>query len=246
MKKLFLSIAIVIALSTLYNASASQAPNPATASGHWEGSIDVHGNSLEVTIDLKRGEDGSWRGTIAIPAQNLKDYPLSNVKVEGMNIYFDLANAQGQPTFKGKLSADGKTIAGDLSQSEQIFSFTLDRKGEAKISAAEAQAPAITVSADVAGNWQGTLEAGGTTLRLILKISKKADGTFTASLDSPDQGSNDMPINALKATNDSLTFEMKYIGASYEGKFNKERTEVSGNWQQGGAAFPLTLKRGAK
>ncbi len=246
MKKLFLSIAIAVALFAAHSASLSLAQNQPTASGHWEGSIDVQGTVIEISVDLTRSDKGSWTGTIAIPSQSLKDYPLSNLKVEGANVSFEMASVQGLPTFKGKLSADGKTIIGDLSQSGMSFPFKLERKGDAKISAAGTEAPSIKVSADVEGSWQGTLDAGGTMLRLILKITKAADGSFAASLDSPDQESNNLPINALTATSDSLTFEMKYIGASYEGKFNKERTEVSGNWHQGGGALPLTLKRGAK
>jgi hypothetical protein len=246
MKKFFLPIAIAVTLFACTSVSASLAQNQPTASGHWEGAIEVQGTSLEIVVDLTRDAKEVWKGAIGIPSQNLKDYPLGNLKVEGANVSFEIASAQGLPTFKGKLSADGKTIVGELSQSGMTFPFKLDRKGEAKTSAVEAQATSITVSADVEGNWQGTLDAEGTTLRLILKIAKKADGSYTATLDSPDQANNDMPINVLTATGDSLTFEMKYIGASFAGKFNKERTEVTGNWRQGGGALPLTLKRGAK
>jgi hypothetical protein len=246
MKKLFLSIAIAFALFAGHGLSASMAQNPPTASGHWEGAVEVQGAALEIVVDLTRDAKGVWKGAIGIPSQNLKDYPLSNLKMEAATVSFEISSVQGLPTFKGKLSADGKTIAGELAQAGQNFPFKLDRKGEAKMSAIEAQAASITVSADVEGNWQGTLEAGGTTFRLILKITKRADGSYTATLDSPDQANNNMPINVLTATGDSLTFEMKYIGASYEGKFNKEHTEVSGNWHQGGGALPLTLKRAAK
>lgn len=246
MKKLFLSIAVAIALFAAYGVSSTFAQNQPAASGHWEGAIEVPGTAIEIVIDLTRSDKGLWKGAIAIPSQNLKDFPLSNVKVDGANVSFEIASAPGLPTFTGKLSADGKTINGNLSQAGQTFSFKLERKGDAKMSDTEAQTPSIKVSADVEGSWQGTLDAGGTTFRLILKISKATDGSFSASLDSPDQGSNNMPINTLTATSDSLTFEMKYIGASFEGKFNKERTEVTGTWQQGGAALPLTLKRGAK
>jgi hypothetical protein len=215
-----------------------------TASGHWEGSIDVEGNMLEVMVDLTRAADGSWKGVIAIPAQSLKDYPLSNLKVEGSAISFEMASVEGSPTFKGKLSADGKTVTGNLSQSGMIFPFKLERKGEAQSGAASAVS--VKVSADLEGNWQGALDAGGVTLRLILKIAKAADGAFTAHLDSPDQGQSNLPINSLTAAGDSLSFEMKYIGASYQGKLNKERTEITGTWEQGGASTPLTLRREAK
>lgn len=246
MKKLFLSIAIAIMLFAGSSLSASTAQNQPTASGHWEGAVEVQGTALEIVVDVARDAKGMWKGAISIPSQNLKDYPLSNLKVDGASLSFEMAGAQGLPTFKGKLAADGKTIVGELSQAGQTFPFKLDRKGEASMSAIATQTASINVSADAEGIWQGTLDAGGTTLRLILKIAKKADGSFTAVLDSPDQANNDMPINVLTATADSLTFEMKYIGASYQGKFNKERTEVTGNWHQGGGALPLTLKRGAK
>ena len=246
MKKLFLSIAIAVGLLAVPAISASQAQNQPAASGHWEGSIEVPGTALDIAIDLTRSDKGSWKATIAIPSQNLKDFPLNNVKVDGANVSFEMTAAPGVPTFNGKLSADGKTLTGELSQSGQTFPFKLERKGDTKLSAADTQAASIKASAEVLGNWQGTLDAGGTTVRLILKIAKAADGSFTASLDSPDQGNSDLPINALTATADSLTFEMKYVGASYQGKFNKERTEVAGTWEQGGASLPLTLKREAK
>jgi hypothetical protein len=242
MKKLFLSIAMTIALFV----SAAPAQTQASASGHWEGSIDVPGTALEFAVDLTRNDKGLWKAILAIPSQNLKDFPLINVKVDGATISFEMTSTPGEPTFKGKLSADGKTIAGELSQAGQTFPFKLDRKGDSKLSAADAPAPLIKVSADVEGNWQGILDVGGTSLRLILKIAKAADGTFTAKLDSPDQGNSDLPITALTATADSLTFEMKYVSATYQGKFNQERTEVSGTWEQGGGSMPLTLKREAK
>jgi pimeloyl-ACP methyl ester carboxylesterase len=37
---------------------------------------------------------------------------------------------------------------------------------------------------------------------------------------------------------------MKMIGGSYEGKFNKEGTEIAGQWRQGGQSWPLVFKRG--
>ena len=40
---------------------------------------------------------------------------------------------------------------------------------------------------DVAGDWQGTLHAGGAELRLVLHITKAADNTLKATLDSIDQ-----------------------------------------------------------
>src|SRR5579863_3109421 len=48
---------------------------------------------------------------------------------------------------------------------------------------------------DIAGDWQGTLSAGGTELRLVLHITKSSDGSLKATLDSIDQpGANGIPV----------------------------------------------------
>ena len=38
--------------------------------------------------------------------------------------------------------------------------------------------------------WQGVLDTGQNKLRIVLRISKAADGKYSGSVDSPDQGSD--------------------------------------------------------
>src|SRR5687768_776228 len=52
-----------------------------------------------------------------------------------------------------------------------------------------AQAPAK----DFAGTWQGTLEAGGQKLRLVVTVTKSEAGAYSGKLDSVDQGAT-VPI----------------------------------------------------
>ncbi|MEO8573186.1 MAG: alpha/beta fold hydrolase [Pyrinomonadaceae bacterium] len=93
------------------------------------------------------------------------------------------------------------------------------------------------------GSWQGTLEAGGTKLRVALTITKSEAGVYTGKFDSLDQGAS-IPIDAIKINNDAVRLEMKSPEIVYEGVLNKERTELAGTFTQGGQAFPLTFKRG--
>lgn len=46
---------------------------------------------------------------------------------------------------------------------------------------------------DIQGAWEGSLQAGELALRLVLKISRAADGSYTATADSIDQGMRDIP-----------------------------------------------------
>jgi hypothetical protein len=148
------------------------------------------------------------------------------------------------PAFNGKLSEEGKTISGELKQGGATMPFKIERKGEAKLTASAAPAAGKAGPAPkIEGSWEGVLDVGGTTLRLIVKIAKAADGGLTATLDSPDQGRSDMPITSITATETDVRFDLKYLGAYFEGKLNKELSEMTGDWYQGGASIPLVLKR---
>lgn len=94
-----------------------------------------------------------------------------------------------------------------------------------------------------AGTWKGTINAGGQELHLVVHISKKADGSLTGTLDSPDQGAKDIPIEDITWKDGKFGFALKAIKASYEGKANDSGSEVTGEWKQSGQSLPLTLKR---
>jgi pimeloyl-ACP methyl ester carboxylesterase len=96
----------------------------------------------------------------------------------------------------------------------------------------------------LAGNWLGVLEVGGTKLRLMLKISAGADNSLHATMDSIDQGANDLPVDSIVQTGSSVRVEMKGLGAVFEGKLNAEGTEIAGTWAQGAGILPLVFKLG--
>ncbi len=109
-----------------------------TLEGHWEGSIDIPGMTLEVNIDIKAKKDGSWEGDISIPAQKAKDLPLTGIQADGNDVSFAISGVPGDPTFKGTLSDDGTKITGDFTQNEQTFPFTLNREVSPVIKAKKA------------------------------------------------------------------------------------------------------------
>src|SRR5712671_575828 len=64
-------------------------------------------------------------------------------------------------------------------------------------------------SPGVEGNWRGALDVSGFKLRLVLKISKTADGKLTATVDSLDQSAKDLPVDTITFQDGTLKFEMK-------------------------------------
>ena len=93
------------------------------------------------------------------------------------------------------------------------------------------------------GSWQGTLEAGGTKLRIALTVTKSDAGVYAGKFDSLDQGAS-IPIDTITVNNDAVRLEIKSSSIVYEGVLNKDRTDLTGTFTQSGQSFPLNFKRG--
>ena len=115
------------------------------------------------------------------------------------------------------------------------------------LAAFEAPLFAQNVKADskgIEGVWQGKLSVQGTTLRLVMKITKKGDA-LTATMDSLDQGAKDIPMDTVTFKQRKLFLELKAITGTFDGTMSADGAEIDGNWKQGGVEFPLLLKRDA-
>jgi CubicO group peptidase (beta-lactamase class C family) len=118
------AIALILFLFTAIPAFPAA---PADLTGHWDGAIALPTMKLEINLDFSKLPDGSWKGDISIPVQNIKDMALSGIKLDGTKASFAIPGIPGNPTFAGTLSADGKTIAGDFTQGGQKFTFEITR-----------------------------------------------------------------------------------------------------------------------
>lgn len=94
-------------------------------------------------------------------------------------------------------------------------------------------------------SWTGTLNAGGSKLRLEIDIVEAADGQLGGELRSLDQNNSTMELGEVSADGASLSFSIPAIGASFTGQYNEERTVAEGTFSQGGSQLPLTLTNAA-
>jgi hypothetical protein len=104
--------------------------------------------------------------------------------------------------------------------------------------------PLGRAQAQIAGDWQGTLNAGGTQLRLVLHVTAAKDGSLTATIDSVDQGANGIPVSAVTLKDSNLSLTVDAVHGTYEGTVNKDATEINGTWSQG-MPLELNFKRAA-
>jgi len=61
---------------------------------------------------------------------------------------------------------------------------------------------------DIAGDWQGKVKFGKNEIRLVVTIAKGANGGWTASEVTPDEGSN--PVLASSVTFDGSTLKIGF------------------------------------
>jgi pimeloyl-ACP methyl ester carboxylesterase len=103
------------------------------------------------------------------------------------------------------------------------------------------------VAADLVGTWQGTLTVpGGPKLRLAVKVRQEAGGALAATVVSIDQGGIEIPVKRVTFTGGRLALELPNLRARFEGAHRVEGggAVIAGDWTQGGASLPLTLRRG--
>lgn len=215
-------------------APAQSAAGPA---GHWEGTIEAPGQALAIQVDLASRAAGTWEGSITIPAQGIKSFPLAQVTAKDGAVGFVMKGVPGDPTFKGTLSKEGRSIAGDYTQGTVTLPFTLAWKGDAVIAPAAKSTP---ITADVAGTWEGALDVNGTTLRLVATLTDHSDGA-TGTVVSVDQGGVEIPIATIVQAATHVTLTVSAIGAVFEGDL--KNGQLAGTWKQGPGSLPLVFKR---
>ena len=99
----------------------------------------------------------------------------------------------------------------------------------------------LTITAqDITGQWNGVLNVQGTQLRLVFNVSKSDIG-YSSTMDSPDQGANDIPVTNTTFANSKIIFEVTNAGIKYSGELKEN--EIVGTFKQGGLEIPMNLSR---
>ncbi len=95
----------------------------------------------------------------------------------------------------------------------------------------------------IEGAWQGILKVSGIELRIVFKLFQGPEGILSATMDSPDQGAKDIPIDEVIFENGNLRLEIKSAMGVFEGKLQDDNLSIEGEWKQSGRSFPLVLER---
>ena len=224
-------LSIILLLILVFTSSLVMAENDKYV-GNWKGGINIQGTQLGVILHLEESAD-ELAGTIDIPAQGAMGIPLSDLKVNGQNITFKMANIPGDPTFTGQIK--GQIIEGTFTQNGQQFLFTLERESEASAEESQNFEPVL-------GTWVGQLKYSGTEMDIVLHIDQTSDGKLDASMDSPHQGVTDIFVNKVDVDGNQVVIQSNMIGVTFEGQIEENGQKMVGDWKQNGVVIPITFK----
>lgn len=158
-----LAAALLAVLGLVLPVAAAPSPDPAPdredPQGLWRGVIayDPGRVEIDVLVELARGPEGDWAGTIDVPAHRIEYHPLEDVSVDGSRVTFwfnrqSPSAGRVESPFRGEISPDGTIISGEFVEAgRNHHRFELQRIGDAGDPRPEPElSPVHPVSEDLA------------------------------------------------------------------------------------------------
>jgi CubicO group peptidase (beta-lactamase class C family) len=185
---------------------------------------------LHVRLHLKVDAAGGITGALDSPDQGANGIPCTDFHFDGQSLNFSVPAVHG--SWKGAVSADGKTLTGTWDQGNPMpLVFTRDTF-----------MPAAKPSR-IDGIWLGTLQAGGTSLRIQLHVKSDNTGQEFCSLDSIDQHAIGLDCSKVTFKGDEFSFDVPVVSGHYAGKLSMDGNTLTGTWVQNSNPLPLALTR---
>src|SRR3972149_586275 len=78
------------------------------------------------------------------------------------------------------------------------------------------------------GSWQGTLSVPGASLRVVFNFKERAEGGYTATLDSPDQGAFGITADSVIIKDTLIRVTIRSIGGELSGVRLADADSISG------------------
>jgi len=231
------------------HAAAQTAPKPAPTGattraaarsvgvqGEWDGELTVGEARLKLVLHVSGDKGGELRARLDSPEQSVYGMEATAVSQEQGTLRFEIASVGA--SFEGKLSTDGRAIAGTWKQAGQDFPLIFHRQS----GNAAGKKPANAVS-PLEGTWQGAFQNGNMRYRLQLHVTHDEEKKLAGTLDSLDQGANGVPMSKLSELSGAVHFEIELVGGVYEGTINAAHNVITGKWSQNQDTVALEFKR---
>jgi len=230
-------------LAALCGVPAAMCNGAEVASGCWQGTIEIPGNSIDVIVDLVQDSSAIWSGSVIAPALELKGAPLSEIAVDAASVTFALQRgfartADEKAQFTARVEGDAMT--GTFRQAGHSAPFALRKTGPALV---ELPPHSTAIAREIEGQWTGDYEFGGSPRHVTITLSNHADAPATAEFVVVGKRTTNLPVDLITQDEGLLRIESSEIGINFEGHYRKESGDIKGVFEQGSIELPLTLRR---
>jgi hypothetical protein len=230
---------VLLVVKTTHWVRAANAPD---IQGAWAGNFAAGETKMPLMYKISK-VNGSYHAVEVDIYQGAKEAPVSKLVYDYPAIHIEQKTLGF--TYDATLNPKTMEMSGTWKQGKGSGPFTMKlnalREAFPEPMAESDYAP--RKDSDLQGYWQGTLKPDKTSIRVMLKIAERADGTFRVTGDSPDQGGSDIEATAVTYHRPTVKIEFGGIGGYYEGTVDGSDQVITGNWMQGGKPLPLTLER---
>jgi hypothetical protein len=204
--------------------------------GHWEGAIHAPFGEVSVAVDLAV-ENGRLLGRFSNPSEQIHGLPLAAVVVEGRSIELQLKTGSKVQTFKGTLSADGRSISGNFLVSVYGVPFDLTRSGDARFEPAPTS-PAIARRFE--GVWRGEVTMPESSLPIVLTLANRDQQTAVGTWGSDE--AVQIPVT-IGIDGSRLTISSPVTRDTFTATIDSDGTRLVGTFTEGPLELPLTLHK---
>ena len=211
--------------------------------GTWEGTLMVGKTPLRLDVRITEPSPGTFQAQMDSIDQGAKNLPVDSLTYQKPEVHFVMSAINGD--FVGNVNPADNLITGTWTQMKQKYPLTFERQpaGAAATTDDSQKDYGSGGSDQMQGHWKGVLSVNGMQLHIVFHIALMPDGSYTATMDSPDQGATGIPANSAQCTFPDVKLTWKAIGGTFTGKMSNGK--ISGAWRQGKASFPLQLQRDA-
>jgi pimeloyl-ACP methyl ester carboxylesterase len=106
------------------------------------------------------------------------------------------------------------------------------------------QSPDASQGSSLIGHWKGVIQLPGRKFSFVFKFSADAQKGIKGFLDLPEQSEQDIPVDDIRITGNSVYFDIKKIQRKFEGEISADKTKIVGFYVRSeGMRLPLTLEK---
>ena len=206
--------------------------------GQWQGTLMAAGTPLGVTLRIAEPSPGTFLAQVDSFDQGAMNIRVSSLTYHRPDVQFEITMVGAD--FMGKMDTAGDRIVGTWKEQGQKGPLTFTRLQAG--AATETQKDYGDGSPDqIQGHWKGQIPVDGITFHLGFNIALMPDGSYTATLDSPDQAVTGYPATLAQCAFPDVKLAWKFDDATFTGKMTHGK--LSGTWTQGKVSVPLDFQK---